>query len=166
MAPEQVLGGRVGPASDLYSLGVVLFEMRTGRLPFLATTPRAAAVAHLTLDPPSPGSLAPVEERWERAILRLLSKHPKQRFATGHEVMCALEGRGEPAATARYRLPAQPDAFVGRSRELLLLEEALEGPNTRTRLLTLLGPGGAGKTRLATSYGWSSLNRWPGKIWF
>ena len=54
MAPEQVSGGSIGPASDLYALGVVLFEMCTGQLPFQGKSALETARAHVELTPPDP----------------------------------------------------------------------------------------------------------------
>lgn len=164
MSPEQVRGEPLGPASDLYAFGVVLFEMCTGQLPFRGATPIETARAHLTTPPPHPATLVALDETWAQTILTLLAKEPSKRYATAHDAVLALEGRGNGKAVARHSLPAERDAFVGRRQPLETLARHLEGD--RSELVTLLGPGGTGKTRLAQKYGWTSLSHWPGGVWF
>ena len=91
MAPEQVEGREVGPAADIYALGVVLYEMVTGALPFGGDTPMAAAIKRLREPAPSPRKLAPeLDPAWEAVILRCLERDPKARFASVGEVARAL----------------------------------------------------------------------------
>ena len=68
-----------------------------------------------------------------------------------------------PVRDIPHYLPGEPDAFVGRAADLAMIGRHF---GQGTRLLTLLGPGGTGKTRLATRYGHGSLGEWPGGIWF
>lgn len=90
MSPEQSIGGEVGPASDLYSLGVVLFEALTGRLPFLASGARLL-VAHAFEKPPRLGEVAPQVAPDLAAIVdRLLEKVPSARFPDAHALRDAL----------------------------------------------------------------------------
>ncbi|MEP7299913.1 MAG: tetratricopeptide repeat protein [Caldimonas sp.] len=68
-----------------------------------------------------------------------------------------------PVREVRHNLPAERDAFVGRAGELRMLASRVDAG---VRLLTVLGPGGIGKTRLVRRYGWSWLGDWPGGIYF
>ena len=69
----------------------------------------------------------------------------------------------QPVRAIRHNLPAERDAFVGRIDELRVIAGRLDGG---VRLLTVLGPGGTGKTRLVRRYGWSWLGEWPGGVYF
>jgi serine/threonine protein kinase len=91
MSPEQFDGLGVDERSDLYSLGVVLFELVTGRLPFTGQTPLAVAMKHKTEPPPLPRSLNRDVPAWmERVVLTCLEKDPGQRFHTAAELATEL----------------------------------------------------------------------------
>jgi serine/threonine protein kinase/predicted ATPase/tetratricopeptide (TPR) repeat protein len=172
MAPEQVRGEEVGPAADIYALGIVLYEMVTGAVPFSGDSPIAVARRRLEEDPPSPRSFLPdLADRWEAVILRCLAREPRRRFGRAEEVAEAL-GEGshvekidslDLAARTPQTLPSERDLFVGRQMESEELARSLAG---RSPLVTLVGPGGMGKTRLAVHYGWSRLGELPGGVWF
>ncbi len=146
LAPEQALGKEVDGRADLYALGVMLYELACGRLPFTADDPVAVVVQHLYSAPEPPTTHNPaIPATLEAIILRLLAKEPGERFATAGEVLRALAGIGSTAAEPRHNLPADLTSFIGRVREI----EAVKGLLASSRLTTLIGTGGSGKTRLA-----------------
>jgi tetratricopeptide (TPR) repeat protein len=165
MPPEQALGGEVTPKADLYSLGAMLYELVTGRPPFLGDDAVAIIGQHLHTPPVAPtwhNSACP--RALEALILRLLAKDPSERPESAADVLTALEGtdlrdvaetplgkggmRGVDDAHALDSLAG--GVFVGRQREMgelkVALEEALSG---RGRLVLLVGEPGIGKTRTA-----------------
>jgi serine/threonine protein kinase/DNA-binding NarL/FixJ family response regulator/tetratricopeptide (TPR) repeat protein len=108
MAPEQVEGGPVTAAADIYALGIVMYEMLTGVRPFVADTPLRTAIKRLQEPPPPPRVHVPdVDARWEATILRCLARRPEERFASVEDVAAALEGKGgAPASGRRWRIAA------------------------------------------------------------
>jgi tetratricopeptide (TPR) repeat protein len=117
MAPEQVEGGEITHAADLYAFGVVMFEVLTGQTPFGGETPLSIAVKRLTQPPPSPRILSPeLGKAWERIVLKCLERDPGRRFASAEELQSALESVGEGATArvprARGRVPLVRPAFA------------------------------------------------------
>lgn len=102
LSPEQVLGEPGGPSSDLYSLGIVLYELATGRLPFEADTPLAAASKRMIVDAPPPTAFRrDIPPALQEVILVALRREMAERFQSATEFAQALRW-------SRAQSPAQP----------------------------------------------------------
>lgn len=117
LSPEQARGEPVGPASDLYSAGCVLYEMLTGRPPFAGPTPQAIAQKHVEEEPVPPSRLRPdVAPDVEGAVLRALAKDPARRYRDasemGEAVRLVLRSLPSPRAVAASDEPTLPLAPV------------------------------------------------------
>ena len=160
MPPEQAMGGEVTPQSDLYSLGAMLYEMVTGRPPFLGDDAVAIIGQHINTPPVSPTwHNGQCPRPLEALIMRLLAKNSSERPESATDVLSALDAIDlatsveQPAAAdgeAHSLDSLAGGVFVGRQREMgemkACLEDALSG---RGRLVTLVGEPGIGKTRTA-----------------
>jgi predicted ATPase/serine/threonine protein kinase/DNA-binding winged helix-turn-helix (wHTH) protein len=208
MSPEQVRGEELDARSDLFSFGVVLYEMATNQRPFAGKNPALIMSAILNeepfaaseMSPSSPAALDAIiaralekdlEKRFQSAAdicseLKRLKEQRKNDPATGTNIdpsrpsqlryIRALEQR--PAAIhdrfsekqaqqlepRRANLPSQRTGFVGRQKELAAAKELLL--QNDTRLVTVTGPGGIGKTRLAIQVATDLVERFPGGTHF
>ena len=160
MPPEQAMGGEVTPKSDLYSLGAMLYEMVTGRPPFLGDDAVAIIGQHINTPPVSPTWHNPQCPRpLEALILRLLAKDPSERPGSATDVLAALDavqigtGVEETSADvdgAHALASLAGGVFVGRQREMGELKAALEDTlSGRGRMVMLVGEPGIGKSRTA-----------------
>ena len=157
MPPEQAMGGEVTPQADLYSLGAMLYEMVTGRPPFLGDDAVAVIGQHINTPPVAPSWHNPTCPRdLEALILRLLAKDPAQRPAHAGDVLTALAAVDVSAVAERTEAETRSldslsgGVFVGRQREMSELKAALEETLAgHGRLVMLVGEPGIGKTRTA-----------------
>jgi len=153
LSPEQIQGAPGGTPSDLYSLGITLYEMVSGRPPFVASDPALVLTQHLTAVPVAPAEHnSDVPSALERLILELLAKDPAQRPASASLVEQKLaliehDGRHSPPVVCPFKGPASFDVadaayFCGREA----LTAQLVARVVRTGLLGVIGPSGSGKS--------------------
>ncbi len=160
MAPEQALGQPVDARTDLYALGVLLYELTTGRVPFTGDDPLTIISQHVHAHVVPPRVLRmDLPRKLEAVILRLLAKDPNQRFTSAKETQAALlqsladsDEPEDPTATSNVAIldALSRGRLIGRATELAeareLWQRAREG---RGHGVFLSGEPGAGKSRLA-----------------
>jgi serine/threonine-protein kinase len=92
MSPEQAAGEAITPQTDVYALGIVVFEMLTNQLPFHADTPAAVLLQHMNTEPPSPRTIDPgVPAALDTVLFRALAKRARDRWHSAGEFARALE---------------------------------------------------------------------------
>jgi tetratricopeptide (TPR) repeat protein len=156
MPPEQAMGGKVTAKVDLYSLGAMLYEMVTGRPPFVGDDSVAIIGQHINTPPVSPTwHRADLPPALETLILQLLEKDPEKRPESAAVVLQALEAieagkaKTEPSMEAPAENPLYRRVFVGREPELKQLQSAFDGAiSGQGALVMVTGEPGIGKTAL------------------
>ncbi len=167
MSPEQIDGIDVDDRSDIYALGVVLFEMVAGRPPFEGATPLAVAVRHQMTAAPDPREfISAIPDGVARLILKCLAKDRDERYQSASDLLAVLE-RGKQAsaglaaavdhaparAAVSHAVEADRELFVAREEELARLDALLvEAAAGRGRVAFVTGDAGTGKTALISAF--------------
>ncbi len=166
-APEQFRSEPVGPSADLYSLGVLMLELLTGKNPFHAESSAEVITAHLGLVPQSPRQANPkVSEFLDELVMVLLAKTPANRFPSSEDLYEILEqGEGSSWWQLRKNRERQTPGrliaidvdrevpFHGRARELKTLNERwAEVRRGRGGVMLIEGEAGFGRTRLLDAF--------------
>ena len=173
MSPEQACGRPLDLRSDQFSFGAVLYELLTGRRAFQRKSSAETLAAILGEEPePLASSDAEVPPPLCWIVERCLAKDPQARYASTRDLAGDLAAvrerviiaRGNPLPARPVNLPAQATAFVGREGPRAALRELLVREDVR--LVTLTGPGGIGKTRLALRVAEELAGQFPGGVSF
>jgi hypothetical protein len=149
-APEQAAGAEAGPAADLYALGATLYELLSGRPPFVGTTSEEIARQHRSAAPaPLAGIRPDAPVALEQLLSALLAKAPEDRPGSAGEVREQLRAVREGTAPVRVRAKRLAP-LIGRAPELRAgVDNLLAARSGGQRLIAIAGEAGIGKTRLA-----------------
>jgi formylglycine-generating enzyme required for sulfatase activity/tRNA A-37 threonylcarbamoyl transferase component Bud32 len=160
MAPEQARAKSVDQRADIYSLGIVLYEMATGRKPFTANTPIDVLIKQATEPLPSPKKFVPdLPDYAEAILLKALTKKPEHRYQTMDEMYTALKGVGQIANLSPVAPKPRPRKEQTATIAEPLLHEptiSMEQPHARSKLPWLaLGGAALGIALLCVLFGWA-----------
>ena len=153
MAPEQASGDALTGAADWYSVGTLVFQALTGRLPFQGDS-QVILDAKLAEEAPAPRDIDPdIPEAFDHICVKLLRREPDQR-GTPEDVLDLLGFHQTiPASKRPYAFHEHPIALVGRDRDLTTLEKAFDSVRPESSVAMYVhGPSGAGKTALVESF--------------
>jgi len=163
-APEQLRDGTADARADVYALGGVLYHCLTGEPPYPLADRRDVIAAHVERPVPRPTRIVPgLAPGFDEIVARAMAKSPTDRYASAGELGRAVAAAAH-FARSPTALPAAPADVVGRDGDIERCSELLLRPEVR--LLTLTGPGGVGKTTLATELGHRLQNRFQDGVRF
>ena len=168
MSPEQIRARRIDQRSDLYSLGVVLYEILTGKPPFTGENPALVMFQHLRDLPPPPrpstgGASSPIEE----SVMRLLQKEPIDRYSSAGSLLLDLTERWEarsdqargdvpvplPPVDGKGDAPVLQPQFQGREREMKALRVIIrDAGHGMGRVVLVSGVAGIGKSQVLEEF--------------
>jgi serine/threonine-protein kinase len=177
LSPEQAQGEAIGPSSDLYAVGIILYELLTGTVPFEGDSVVAIALRHLS-EPPRPPSrlVSSISPNLDAIVLKALAKNPAQRFADADEFLAALAGERErlraedgsrTASFAPVAFPPAPSTAlappVGTTTQTLMPAAAGVGAYGEptywdsTSRTSIVGPPGSPASRRGPVWPWALL---------